>query len=162
MDFIKYLDLFTIRFSFYTNNQPTNQSLFGGIMSFIYFLVSLLVFIFLSYDDIKRLNPITTMSEIPDTERKLVSSNKEKIWIPFRIVNFENKFIDHRGILYLVPYLIEGKFNENIGMDLKYTLLNYTLCNETSMINKPDNYKIGLPLDQLFCIDKDDILFGGA
>ena len=103
MDFIKYLDLFTIRFSFYTNNQPTNQSLFGGIMSFIYFLVSVLVFIFLSYDDIKRLNPITTMSEIPDTERKLVSSNKEKIWIPFRIVNFENKFIDHRGILYLVP-----------------------------------------------------------
>ena len=161
MDFIKYLDLFTIRFSFYTNNQPTNQSLFGGIMSFIYFLVSLLVFIFLSYDDIKRLNPITTMSEIPDTERKLVSSNKEKIWIPFRIVNFENKFIDHRGILYLVPYLIEGKFNENIGMDLKYTLLNYTLCNETSMVNMPSYHKLSIPLSELFCIDKDDLILGG-
>ena len=87
MDFIKYLDIFTIRFSFYTNNQPSNQSLFGGLMSFIYFLVSVLVFFFLSYDDIKRLSPITTMSEIPDTKRKLVNSNKEKIWIPFRIVN---------------------------------------------------------------------------
>ena len=87
--------------------------------------------------------------------------NKEKIWIPFRIVNYENKFIDHRGILYIVPYLIEGRFDENIGMDLKYTLLNYTLCNETSMINNPENYKIGIPLAQLFCLDRDDILFGG-
>ena len=161
MNFIKYLDLFNIKFSFYTSNQPNNQSFFGGIMSIMYFLISLIVFIFLSYDDLKRLIPKTTISEIPDSERKLVNMNKEKIWIPFRIVNYENKFIDHRGILHIVPYLIEGRFDENIGMDLKYTLLNYTLCNETSMINKPDNYKIGLPLDQLFCIDKDDILFGG-
>ena len=161
MNFIKYLDLFNIKFSFYTNNQPNNKSFFGGIMSFIYFLISLLVFFYISYDDIRRLRPISTLSEISDTERKLVNMNKEKIWIPFRIVNYENKFIDHRGILYIVPYLIEGRFDKNIGMDLKYTLLNYKLCNETSMINKPENYKIGLPLNQLFCIDIDDILFGG-
>ena len=161
MNFIKYLDIFSVRFSFYTSKKPKSQSIFGGIMTFIYAILSLLVFLFLSYDDIKRLNPITTMSEIPDTERKLVNMKNEKIWIPFRIVNYENKFIDHRGILYIVPYLIEGRFDENIGMDLKYTLLNYTLCNETSMINKPENYKIGLPLNELFCIDKDDILFGG-
>ena len=55
MNFIKYLDLFNIKFSFYTNNQPNNQSFFGGIMTFIYFLISLLVFLFLSYDDIKML-----------------------------------------------------------------------------------------------------------
>ena len=161
MDFIKYLDLFNVSFSFYINNQPNNQTFFGGIMSFIYILISIMVFIFLSYDDIKRLNPITTISEIPDTERKLIHSNKEKIWIPFRIVNFENKYIDHRDILYITPFLIEGRFEKNIGMDLKYTLLNYKLCNETSMINKPDYHKIAMPLSELFCIDKDDIFLGG-
>ena len=63
---------------------------------------------------------------------------KEKIYIPFRMVNYENEFIDHRGILYIIPYLIEGRFNNEIGMDLKYTLLKYKFCNETSMVNNSD------------------------
>ena len=46
-------------------------------------------------------------------------------------------------------------------MDLKYTLLNYKLCNETPMINKPDYHKIGMTLSELFCIDKDDIFLRG-
>ena len=46
-------------------------------------------------------------------------------------------------------------------MDLKYHMLSYKLCNETEMGNKPDNYKIDVPLNELFCIDKDDIPFGG-
>ena len=161
MDFIKYIDFFSIKFSFYTNNQPHNQSIFGGIMTFIYINLCILIFFSISYDDLKRLHPITTKSEIPDSERKLVDMNKEKIYIPFRMVNYENKFVDHRGILYIIPYLIEGRFNNEIGMDLKYTLLNYKLCNETSIVNMPENYKIDVPLNQLFCIEKDNFLFGG-
>jgi hypothetical protein len=46
-------------------------------------------------------------------------------------------------------------------MELNYQILNYKLCNETEMGNKPDNYKIEVPLNELFCIDKDDIPFGG-
>jgi len=86
---------------------------------------------------------------------------KEKMWIPFRMVDYENNFIDHREILYIKPYLIEGRYNETIGMDLKYTLLNYKLCNETSMAKRPSNHIINVPLNQLFCIEKDDMLFGG-
>ena len=161
MDFIKYFDFFNIKFNFYTNNSPNNQSIFGGIMTCIYAILCILIFISFSYDDLKRLNPITTMSEISDSERKLVNMNKEKIWIPFRMVNYENQFIDHRKILYIIPYLIEGRYNESIGMDLKYTFLNYRLCNETSMAEMPNYYKISVPLNQLFCIEKDNILFGG-
>ena len=161
MEFIKYLDIFNIKFNFYANNQPNNRSLFGGIMTSIYLTICILIFIILSIDDLKRLNPITTMSEISYAERKLVNMEKEKIWIPFRMVDYENKFIDHREILYIKPYLIEGRYNETIGMDLKYTLLNYKLCNETSMAKKPNNYIISVPLNQLFCIEADDILFGG-
>ena len=160
MDMIKYLDLFNAKFTFYANNQPNNQSIFGGIMTSIYILICLIIFILFSIDDLKRLNPIATMSEISYSERKLINMKKEKIWIPFRMVNYENQFIDHRGILYVVPYLIEGRINAANGMDLNYTLLNYKLCNETDMANRPENHLINLPLNQLFCIEN-DFLFGG-
>ena len=161
MNFLKYIDFFGIKFNFYTNNQPNYQNIFGGIMTFLYILICILIFIGFSYDDLRRLNPITTESKISDSKRKVVNMNGEKIWIPFRMVNYENQFIDPRGILHIVPYLIEGRFDDKIGMDLKYHLLKYKLCNETSMINKPDKYKIDVPLNQLFCFEKEDILFGG-
>ena len=161
MDFFKYFDVFSIKFKFYTNNQPNYQNIFGGIMTFCYILLCIPIIIALTYDDIKRLNPTTTTSEITSSERKIINMHKEKVWIPFRMVNYENKFIDHRGILYIVPYLIIGTFNNEIGMDLKYHLLKYKLCNETSMVNKPYNYKIDIPLNELFCFERDDILFGG-
>ena len=46
-------------------------------------------------------------------------------------------------------------------MDLKYHLLNLKLCNETSMGNFSNNYKIETPLNELFCIEKDNLSFGG-
>ena len=158
---MKYLDFFNIKFYFYINNQPNYQNIFGGIMTLLYIFFCIAIFIAFSFDDLKRLHPITTKNEIPDSERKIINMNKEKIWIPFRIVNYENQFVDHREGLYVVPYLIEGKFNNEIGMDLKAHLLNYKFCNETSMANMPNNYKIDIPLNQLFCIDRDNISFGG-
>jgi len=161
INFIKYIDFFSIKFNFYTNNQPNYQNIFGGIMTFIYALICILIFVAISYDDLTRVNPIISTSEIPDSDRKLVSMEKEKIWIPFRMVNYENKFVDHREILYIVPYLIEGRLDDKIGMNLTYHTLKYKLCNETTMTNRPDNYRIDVPLNELFCIDRDDILFGG-
>ena len=161
MDFVKYFDFFGIRFHFYTNNQPYYQNLFGGIMNLIYIILCAVVFIFLSYDDLKMLNPSTTISDISDKEARIVKLNEEKIWIPFRLVNWENQFIKHQGILHIVPYFIEGKFDNVKGMDLKYHLLNYTLCNQTSMANKPENYRISVPLSELYCIEQEGVLFGG-
>ena len=161
MDFVKYFDFFGIRFHFYTNNQPYYQNLFGGIMNLIYIILCIIVFIFLSYDDLKMLNPSTTISDISDKEARIVELDEEKIWIPFRLVNWENQFIKHQGILHIVPYFIEGKFDEVKGMNLKYHLLNYTLCNETSMANKPENYRISVPLSELYCIEQEGVEFGG-
>ena len=153
MDYIKYLDSFNIKFHFYTNNQPNHQNIFGGIMTTIYILICIGVFIIFSYDDINHLNPISSISEITDIKPRAINIKNEKIWIPFRIVTNENKYIDHRGILYIFPYLIEGKYNDEKGMELKYHILNYKLCNETSMSNKRNNYKIDVPLNELFCIE---------
>ena len=128
MDFIKYIDSFGIKFHFYTNNQPNHQNVFGGIMTFIYIVICILIFIGFSYEDLYKLNPISSKSEISDIQPRMINLKKEKIWIPFRIVTDENKFIDHRGIFHIVPYYIEGIYNKEIGMDLKYHLLKYKLC----------------------------------
>ena len=161
MDFIKYIDFFNIKFYFYINNQPNYQNIFGGIMTFLYIVFCVVIFFVFSFEDIKGLNPITTKNEIPYSERKTVDMINENIYIPFRIVNYENQFVDHRKGLFIVPYLIEGKFDDKIGMDLKAELLNYKFCNETSMAHMPKNYRIDIPLDQLFCFDKTNITFGG-
>ena len=157
---INFFDFYGIKFHFYTNNQPNYHNFFGGIMSLIYIILCIVVFIIFSYDDLNRVNPITTSSDITEKEPRKIDLNKEKIWIPFRLVNYENTFINHKGILYLEAFLIEGHYYDN-QMNLKYHTLNYTLCNETEMANRPENYKIDVPLDQLFCIEKDELLFGG-
>ena len=130
-------------------------------MTTIYILVCVGIFIFFSYEDINHLNPISSISEITDIKPRTINIKNEKIWLPFRIVTDENKYIDHRGILYIIPYYIEGKYNDKVGMELNYHLLNYKLCNETSMANNPEKFKIDVPLNELFCIEQDDILLGG-
>ena len=58
--------------------------------------------------------------------------------------------------------LIEGRWNDTFGMDLTYRTLSYKLCNETSMANKTDEYQIDVPLNELFCIEEDNIPWGGS
>ena len=131
-------------------------------MSIACFIGCIIAALILSIDDIKKLNPKTTKSEIPGGEFRLIDLSESKIWIPWRLITYEEKFIDHRGILYPMISLIEGAYNEKIGMDLKYHDLNYTLCNNTSMANMTDIYKIDTPLNELFCIEQSNIPFGGS
>ena len=162
MEYIKFFDLFDVKFHFYINNQPNYQNFFGGIMSFIFYIICILGFIIFSIDDLKKQNPISSKSEIPDAGLRTVNVLKEKIWIPFRMVTYEEQFVDHRGLLFPLLYYVEGKWDDKLGMDLKYHLLTYKLCNETSMANKPDSFKINVPLNELFCIDNSDLPFGGS
>ena len=162
MEFLKYFDFFTIRFHFYVGGQPSNNSKFGGIMNIICFIGCLVTIFLFSLDDLRRLNPISSKSEIPGAEIRVVNLNKNKIWIPWRMVTYEEKFVDHRGILFPIISLVEGHWNDSYGMNLTYHKLNYKLCNETSMINKTDEYKIDVPLNELFCLENDDIPWGGS
>jgi len=127
-ELIKYFDFFSIKFNFYTNNQPRYRNVFGGKMNLFYIIICIIIFIEFSYQDLFKLKPITSISEIYASTQKIDNANKEKIWIPFRLTTYEEKFIDHRGILYILPYYIEGKFNNMTGMEFKYHLLRYKLC----------------------------------
>ena len=56
MDIFKYFDVFSIKFQFYTNNQPNYQNIFGGIMTFCYIVLCVPIIIALTYEDIKKNN----------------------------------------------------------------------------------------------------------
>ena len=161
MNIIRYCDFFNIKFHFYYENRP-QISIFGGLMSISCLIGCILAALILSMDDIRKVNPKTTKSEIPGGEFRVIDLTDSKIWIPWRLITYEEKFIDHRGILHPNISLIEGVYNEKIGMDLKYHYLNYTLCNNTSMVNMTDIYKIDTPLNELFCFEQSNIPFGGS
>ena len=161
MDFLRYCDFFNVKYNF-NYEHKINITIFGGLMGITFIIISIIVFIILSIDDIRKLNPITTKSEIPGGDFRVVNLKESNIYIPWRLITYEEKFINHTGILYPSITLIEGNLDENIGMDLKVHNLNYTLCNETSMINITDQYEIDTPLNELFCIEQNDIPFGGS
>ena len=57
MDFIKYFDLFDIKFHFYLNKQPNYQNKFGGFMTFFVYISCIFTFLIISLDDLQKLNP---------------------------------------------------------------------------------------------------------
>ena len=61
-------------------------------MTFLYIIICIIIFIGFSYEDLSKLNPISSISEISDIEPKKINMKEEKIWIPFRLVNDENQF----------------------------------------------------------------------
>ena len=110
MNFIKYIDIFDIKFNFFVENQPAHHNIFGGIMSLSFIIISISAFIFFEYDEISKFNPISSKSEIVyEYDNKSEKVNIEKMWIPFRIVTNREQFIDHRGILYPIINYIKGK-----------------------------------------------------
>ena len=162
MKYLKYCDFFDTKFHFYVGGHPTNVSIFGGIMSLIFCVSSIIIIFILSWSDFNKLNPITSKSEIPGGETRVVNLHNSKVWIPWRMVTYEEKFIDHRGILHPIVSFIEGKWNSSFGMDLTYHTINYKLCSETAMANKTKEYKIDIPLNEIFCLDFDDFPWGGS
>ena len=47
-------------------------------------------------------------------------------------------------------------------MEFSDKIINYKLCNETSMANNVNQYMINVELDKLYCIDMDDLSMGGS
>ena len=65
-------------------------------------------------------------------------------------MDYGNKFINYNGILFPRIYSFKNKYNEKTGeMETFYDILNYTLCNETSMKYLGKDFLLDLSLDQL-------------
>ena len=161
---IKYMDLFGTKCTFYNEKMPKLYTITGGIFSLISILVCILIFIIFSLEDLKRKIPITTISSIPSEGYRKIKFGKEKIWIPWRINDYNNnKIVNHTGLLFPIIYYFSG-IKDKITNDFNITkkLLNYKLCNETSMASVNNIYQITVPLSEIYCIDMDDLDMGGS
>ena len=159
---LKYLDIFGEKCSFYVERTPKLYSVTGGILSIFSVTISVLTFILTSLDDFQRTSPsVSISSALPDQFHK-IKFGQEKIWIPWRIQDYSNNYVNHSNLLYplIYNYYSTGK-SIGTGFEFEVKQLNYSLCNETSFINKSEIYFIDSALDELYCIEMDDIDVGG-
>lgn len=159
---IKYLDMFGIRGSFYIEKSPKLYSFTGGILSIITIFICIIFFILISLDDFKRISPLVSISSVQPKEHHKINFGKEKIWIPWRIRDYSNNFVNHTNLFY--PFIYNYySINKSIdkGFEFEIKQLNYTLCSKTSFINRSELFNIDSSLDELFCIELDDIDIGG-
>ena len=158
---LKYLDIFGTTFTFYIEKHRKYYTALGGALSALSIFIGLIVFVFININDLLHKNPISTTST-SEEEHKNIKFGKEKVWIPWRIRDFGGKTINHIGLLYPIIYYYQGLRNATNYMNVKYRNIDYKLCNETSMKNNSDKFIINMDLNQLFCIDMDDLNVGGS
>ena len=161
---LKYLDIFGTRCTFYSDKMPKFYTVTGGIFSLLSLSICLLTFIIFSLDDLKMKYPITTTSFIPSEGYKKIKFGNQKIWIPWRIVDYNNnKYINHTGILFPIIYYYSGKRDEKTkDFNLYKKILHYKLCNETTMAFENNTHKISVPLNEIYCIEMEELDMGGS
>ena len=162
LEALKYFDCFGTNFTFYTDKNRKFYTPFGGLLSLISIIVGIIVFICINIDDFSHRNPITTTSTVKEKEKN-ITFLEEKIWIPWRIRDYSGKVVDHTLFLFPIIYYYKGLRNEvNSTMELSYTTINYSLCNETSMKKFPNSYMIDTSLDKIYCIAMEELDMGGS
>ena len=161
--FLKICDLYGTQFHLFYNYKPKYYTCYGGIFSIITVLSWITIFLFFIMNDIKRNQSISNTSTLPPTDYKNIKFGKEKIYLPWRITDYDEKFINHKGIIFPKIYYFSNKFNNETGlMETNYNLINYKLCNETNMKNIQNNILLDIPINELYCIDMQDLNMGGT
>jgi len=159
---LKYFDCFGTNFNFYTERNRKFYTPFGGILTILSIIFGIIIFIYINLDNFLLKNPNSTTSTIKESYRK-IKFKEEKIWIPWRLRDYNSKTVNHTGILYPIIYYYKGIRSESKNsLKLSYDIINYRLCNETSMKNNSDSFLIDIELEQLFCIDMEDLDMGGS
>ena len=161
--FLKICDLYGTRFHWYIGHKPKNYTHYGGIFSILSLIIYILFIVVLGMDDFKRAHPIISEATIPPKGYKNIKFGEKKLYIPWRVVDYDEKPLDIKGILYPKIFYFTSRYNPKTGkMDTNYTLINYKLCNETSMKYLGREFLIDINLGDLYCIDMEDLYMGGS
>ena len=132
-------------------------------MTLLSFLSYILIFIILGNDDLKRKNPFSNTSTVPPSGYKNIKFGEEKIYLPWRIIDYDENPINITNVIYpRIFYFTVQPDNITGELITKYNLVNYKLCNETSMKNLGKEYIIDIPLETLYCIDMENLKVGGS
>ena len=162
-NFLKICDLYGERFHWFIWYKPKYYTYYGGIFSIFSFLAFIAVFIFFGYDDFKRKNPISNISTTPPLGYKNIRFGQEKLYLPWRIIDYDENPINITGKIYpRIFYFSVQPDNITGQLQTKYNLVNYKLCNETSMKYLGGEYIIDIPLETLYCIDMEELNMGGS
>ena len=162
-NFLKMCDFYGTQFHWYFERRQKYYSFHGGIFSLISFFSYIAFIIIFGFKDFKRTQSISTISNIPPSGDKTIKFGKQKLYLPWRIMDYGDTFINHTGILYPRIYYFTNRYNNQTQlMETNFKLLNYSLCNETSMKNLGKDYILNSNLDKLFCIDMEDLEMGGS
>ena len=160
---LRVIDFYGQRFNLYIGYKPKFYTCFGGIMTLLSFLSYILIFIILGNDDLKRKNPISNTSTVPPSGYKNIKFGEEKIYLPWRIIDYDENPINITNVIYpRIFYFTVQPDNITGELITKYNLVNYKLCNETSMKNLGKEYIIDIPLETLYCIDMENLKVGGS
>ena len=163
MKILKYLDLFGINFHFYIGNKRKLYTSYGGIISLFYTLCCVIIFFVLTFKEVSRKNPISNISSVSHSSYHKVKFSKEKLWIPWRIIDFNKKIINFKDKLYPSIYIRKGTKNKNEDrFNFNTQNINYKLCNETDFAQKGKNHFIDVDLEKLYCMEIDNIELGGG
>ena len=157
-EFLRYLDLFGTKCSFYTDQKLKLYTPLGGILSLTSFIVGIFIFIYINIKSFKRQDPIIISSSLIE-ENHIIKFKDEHIWIPWKISSYaDDNFFNHTGILYpIINY-----YSKENNSEIVSRVLSYRLCNETSMIDNLENILIDTSLNELYCIDMDNLFMGGS
>ena len=163
MKALKYLDLFGIQFNFYVGNKRKLYTSYGGIISLIFILFCICIFFSVGIKDLLYKNPISNISKDSKAGYHKVKFKSEKLWIPWRIIDFNEKPVNFKNILYPIIFYYKGKKeNINDGFIFEVNYINYKLCNETDFAQRGSNYYIDVPLNELYCMEIENVELGGG
>ena len=99
-EFLRYLDIFGTKCSFYTEQKLKLYTPLGGILSIASILMALVIFVYINLSSFKREDP-TIISSSTEEEEHRIKFNEEKIWLPWKISNYSDEnFYNYSGKLY--------------------------------------------------------------
>ena len=160
---LKICDIYGTEFHWYFDYKQKYYTYHGGIFSLLSFFAWISILIIFGFEDFKREQSISSITNIPPSGDKIIKFGKQKLYLPWRIMDYGDTFINHIGILHPRIFYFTNKFNNKTQlMETNYKILNYSLCNETSMKDLGKDYLLHTNLDKLYCIDMDDLDMGGS
>ena len=162
MKFLKYIDFFGIHFHFYIGNKRKLYTSYGGIISIIYMVCCLCIFFILTLKEILHKNPISNMSSVSQAGYHKTEFGEEKLWIPWRIIDYNKKFVNYSNKLCPIIYNRKGIKNSENMFIFKTQPIKFKLCNETDFAQRGIHHSIDVSLDELYCMDFDNIELGGG
>ena len=151
--FFKICDLYGTHFHWYIGYKPKLYTIYGGIFSILSIFFWIAIFLLFEFNNLKRTHPVISSSTFPPKGYRNIKFGQEKLYLPWRIIDYDERFINHKGIIYPKIYYFTRTLNKSNGeIDTNYTLLNYKLCNETNMINLGKEFLLDINLSELYCI----------